>query len=213
MAKNDSAQKRGSSLPGYESTLDRYLLWSATSPKEEVIKKWAISSVLAIAIVVAANFIPFGGSFVQAFFCVPSAVVLYFVLAGFNHRNHFEKDTPTKREEYSPARRRKLALILAAILVVVTAFGSTILPYTVGGTLMIMGVLALLNFVRLTPEEQIREEEGLLDPRDALPENLVAEEAYEELEELLEEDEIWVSSDENLTDIDLPEENSSTRSS
>lgn len=178
----------------HESKYEAYLHWVETNENSVLYRRWGILLAVSVTLIVVAILIYSGpGSMqgvIQALISVPAAFMLFVIGVGVTHKNRLAREGLSLKEKYSPGRRRKLAgwtVVGAALASVVL---SSYLPYAVGGVLLLCVIFALLDLIRLTPEEEIREEAGVLDPRDYQDEDELARLAEED-SDILDEDFSW----------------------
>lgn len=187
---------RGSALPGYDQAYDRYAAWVAGSPLPKLVRTWIIMSVGAAAAVAAANFLSFGGDYAKAAICIPAAVAIYVTLLGISHwRLNSNADAVPMKSKYTPRQRRRASLVAGVLMLITFASLSSSVPFVFGGTMMMVVMFSLLNFLSLTRDERYREQEGVLDPRE------YPEEEYEDaLPDILDDDFTWSEEENPLGD-------------
>ena len=141
-------------------------------------RRWFTASasaagLLALGAIAMDSFAPFGGVYnlIRSLILAPTAVAFFVLAYGVSLRMHearVEADagwTPF-RARYSPSWRRRIAIILGAVLVVVAQASYESPTYTLTASLIGAVVLALLAFVRTSSIEASREELGIPDARD-----------------------------------------------
>lgn len=130
----------------------------------------ALLSLIALAL---DRFLPFSlwWNVLRAFIAIPLAAAFFIVgyaqaIASHEKKVAEDSDWISYRERYSPTVRRRISLIIAALLVV-AAYASSGTPFY---TMVTAGILAiamgLFAFMRLTRKEKIDEKYDLPDPRD-----------------------------------------------
>lgn len=110
---------------------------------------------------------------VRSVLLVPTAVAtfsLVYSISIFFHLRRMEGEEGwlPYRARFSPAWRRRIALIGGAILLVLTQAVGPGLGYTLASSFVGAGVIALLAFVRTAKQESSREALGIPDSRDVL---------------------------------------------
>lgn len=184
----------------------RYLSWVERSEQNARIRQWAIYGSAAVALVVVASFVPFGGQWLSALIALPAALALFVICLGIAHATHLSSGRPTMREKYSPKQRRKIALVLLAVTLIFAILGSPHIPYALGGTILLVCILSIVNLARMTSQEVQYEEAGIIDPRD-LPDDVVLVEDPD----ILDEEDLWASEydeyEDDFADEDFTDEN------
>lgn len=117
--------------------------------------------------------------FVLAIISFPAAIFIFIFFAAFVHLRR-EEGEETAREKKSYAQRRRISIFLGAALLVGIFFTGSFLPYAVGGTMVVLGVLFIYNYLRRTPDEIDMHQAGLIDPRDLTEEELAIAQAIED---------------------------------
>jgi len=153
-------------------------------------------SVGAAVAVAAAHFLPVGGEYVKAAICIPAAVAIYVALLGISHwRLNSNVDSIPLKLKYTPHQRRRASLVAGVLMLIAFASLSSVVPFVFGGTMMMVAMFSLLNFLSLTRDERYREQEGVLDPRE------YPEEEYEDaLPDILDDDFTWSEEENPLGD-------------
>lgn len=118
-------------------------------------------------------FTPFGGiaMIARSFLLIPlgaSAFAGAYIIGLLMHRTRVANDEGWVpfRMRYSPMWRRRIAALIAAILVVVMYASGFRIGYTFTAGLVVAAVIALLAFIRTTREEAAREAMNIPDSRD-----------------------------------------------
>lgn len=178
-------KSRGSAVPGLSGAADRYSLWVKDATSAQLARIWGTSLLIAVALLVVSELLPFDSVYVKAALSLPSALVFFFVGLGLAHKQHHKSGNATIKDKYMPAKRRNVAAVLLAVMIVFLVATASRIPYSLGGALMIASLLGILNLTRKTPEELAREEYDLPDPRDP---------AQQELPDIVDED-VWERED------------------
>lgn len=153
--------------------------------------KPAIALAILVAIGIAMDFtLPFTGwaNSLRALIALASAIVgysiAYWVGLYFHYARRGTEWVPF-RNRFSLQWRRSLAIIAGSALIVLM-WASVAKPgYTLTATVIMMGAMALLAFIRPTKREAVLEEQGIPDPRDAdfYTRKRLSQEAMEEREQ------------------------------
>lgn len=170
-SRRDNRKQRRSAedADGYFVIYDRYLTWCEESSSQERTRKWGLSLLVAATLIVAAALIPFPevvAGYAEAVMVIPASMIIFAIGAGAARIAQVKGERESLRERYSPNRRRKIAGVIAVLAAISSLTLAPRIPYSLGGAVFVTVLIALLHFLRLTPEEKQLEELGLLDPRD-----------------------------------------------
>lgn len=119
--------------------------------------------------------LPFGGLFnlLRSLLLVPTAVSIFSFAYGVSlyfHLQRLENDEEwiPYRARFSPAWRRRIAVIVGAVLIVLAQGGGPGVGYTLTAAIIGAVVIAVLAFIRTSKQEASREELGIPDSRDVI---------------------------------------------
>lgn len=169
--------KRSSDTPpaqgGVKSNkYESYAVSIEQSDSKQVVRQGAIAVAIAAAFIIASEVIPLPNNFIAAAVAFPASLVLFAFASAALRRYHYVKGTLPFRFRYSAPTRRRYALFAAVGAALLFLALPATFPYGLGGTLLLLVVMGLLNFLRTTPEEDAYEEEGIIDPRDLAEEEV-----------------------------------------
>lgn len=177
----------------------RYLTWVERTDPRARVRQWVIYGSVSVALIVVASIVSIGGQWLSTLIALPAALALFVIALGIAHATHLSSGRPTMREKYSPKQRRKIALILLAVTLIFAILGSPHIPYALGGTILLVCILSIVNLARMSAQEVEFEEAGIIDPRD-LPENVVVVEDPD----ILDEEDMWAV---EYDDYEFPDDN------
>lgn len=105
------------------------------------------------------------GNLVQALLSLPFVVVSFFAVLGVSHALHIEKGSERIKDKYYPKQRYKAGSILLALLTITSLSLSSHVPYAIGGSIFLLGILGIYNLIRLSPYENYLRLNEVDDPR------------------------------------------------
>lgn len=117
-------------------------------------------------------FLPFSGigTIIRSILLIPTSAALFILVYALSLILHYSKMEDPEwvpfRSRFSPTWRRRISMIVAAILFVIMYANGTGIGYTALSSFIVMIVIALFAFMRLTKEEEEREKYDLPDARD-----------------------------------------------
>ena len=130
---------------------------------------WGLVTLLVDAL------LPFSGlsNILRSILLVPTSLSIFALsysvgLALHEQRESGETVWVPYRARFSPAWRRRIAVLVGAVLLVVAQSINPGLGYTFSSSILGAAVLALLAFIRTSTQEANREELGIPDARDVM---------------------------------------------
>lgn len=128
---------------------------------------------LTVIAVLMDIFLPFNGLYnvLRALLLIPLALglfSLFYAVSILAHRYKVANDPHwvPYRLRFSPLWRRRIAIVIGALLLVVMYGNTNHAGYTFTSSLIAVAVIALLAFMRTTRDEMMREELEIPDSRD-----------------------------------------------
>lgn len=153
--------------------LERFYSWVDKTPVSKI-KTLTFSVVAAVVVVsVLFAFLPLNTLFryISAIIGLPFGIIVAFTIVGLLHVRNKAKakedaNYVPSRLRHSPTQRRRSAMIWGVVVLIASIAGNQFVPYITGGVIVTALLLVGYNFIRRTPEEIARDNEGLPDPRD-----------------------------------------------
>lgn len=182
--------------------LERFYLWvdKTPAPKLKTLTFTVLGAMFAVSVLFA--FLPLNTLFryISAIIGLPFGIIAAFTIVGLLHARNKAKAKEDSsyippRLRYSPAQRRRSAIIWGVVVLIASIAGNQFVPYITGGIIVTALLLVGYNFIRRTPEEIARDNDGLPDPRDIVE--------GDEDNELVPEDEITATEKETQDYIEL----------
>lgn len=159
-----------------DAMIDNLVALDSAQYKKRVI----IFITIAAAIMVAFSIIPLEQAMIGTIIAIPGGFLLFLVIESLLVRKAVRANKTPLRFRYSTSKRRKITVVIGIFVLSASIALTNLVPIVVNGTLFVALVLPLMNFLRMTKEEQVLDLEGIPDPRDVRIEEIV-EEQYEEL--------------------------------
>lgn len=143
------------------------------NPRRLFAYSWGATLVCVLLTLAADLFIPFGGAWnvIRTVILVPSCVSFFvaaYALSLFFHysRKRSDPNWVPFRSRLSPMWRRRVAMVIGAIMLVLVYANGFRVGYTLISSITVSMVIALFAFIRTTREEANREEFNIPDARD-----------------------------------------------
>lgn len=152
---------------GFEYWYQRYRNW-VLAHKNQKVPYVAGALVVAAALIAASSLLSLPQQ-VATLVAFPAGVLFFLVPLGIlflaeesdPHKERFKDRVP-------PSRRRRFSFIGAVFLVVLLLSAGNVLPYALGGSIMVAAALGLYNVARRTPQEIALALAGIPDPRETV---------------------------------------------
>lgn len=159
--------------------LRKGLIWLRKWYKEDL-KKLLFMVLAGVILAAAVSFavdilLPFEGIYnvIRSLILIPTSAALFALMYVISLFFHYQQSADDKkwipiRARFSPSWRRRLALIVGAILIVIMQAIDQKIGYTLSSSALGATVIGLFAFIRTSKEEQSREDLGIPDTRDVI---------------------------------------------
>lgn len=191
--KEKRSQKKRPAQEVREPILDKVddlLLKWATGSRGSFVRIVSILGAITIGMAVVFSIVKINNAMINTVLSLPGGISLFLLVSIILVQYQEKNEQLPFRFRQSAAQRRRTAMIFSTILIIASIAGSSSVPVIINGTLFIAGALAVLNFLRMTPEEFALDLEGLPDPRDVL-----REQEENQLDDVLPDDFTWEPED------------------
>lgn len=149
-----------------------------------------VGAILSLAYIsLISIFFSSASNLIQALLSFPFVISASLIALGVSHAVHIEKQTPKIKDKYPPKQRYKFGALILVVLIVISLSLSGNIPYAIGGSLFLLGILGVYNLVRASSYENYLRINKIDDPREIelLEEDQLTDFDWDEVEESEEE--------------------------
>lgn len=143
--------------------------------KDLLVKVFVAVLVCGLVTVLVDTLLPFGGipNLLRSLLLVPTSIAIFslaYVASLWLHgqRMEHDEDWVPYRARFSPSWRRRIAVVLAALLLVLAQAIEPGPAYTFTSSILGAIIIATMAFLRTSKQEASREELGIPDSRDVI---------------------------------------------
>lgn len=174
---------------GFTTMYDRYVEYVSSLTDSARRTKLILSIVVIVVLAAVSSVLPYlpfwsadsfsgdsWGIWVQTIIAFPAGILFFAILVGLQKTTKIQEwKLSSFKEIYSHRQRIQRVAIGLVVLVAGLIFVGGVIPYGVGGIVMMGVILTAYNLLRRTPIEIKYAELGAIDPRDVNPDGTIPE--------------------------------------